>query len=71
MLNKVITPVSLSQITPSGVWEKVSGMLSPLLLPFIGILFFIGIWASAAKSIDTSLGEFPGPSQVWTQQKYW
>lgn len=69
MLQKVITSVSFSEITPLGAWQKVSSALNALLLPFIGILFFIGFWASAASSIETSLGEFPGPAQVWTQAK--
>lgn len=67
MLSKVITPTSFNQISSSKVWEQVTSGLHTLLLPCIGILFFIGIWASAAKTIDTSLGEFPGPSQVWEQ----
>ena len=36
-------------------------------LPAIGIIVFMFIWAAAANSIDTSLGKFPGPSQVITQ----
>jgi nitrate/nitrite transport system permease protein len=67
MLQKVITPAAFSQFGSSNLWEKASKMLSSVLLPFIGILLFIMLWASAAKSIDTSLGKFPGPVQVWEQ----
>ena len=38
-----------------------------LLLPVIGLLMFLVIWNGVAKSIDTSLGQFPGPSQVFEQ----
>ncbi|WOG26436.1 ABC transporter permease [Endozoicomonas sp. 8E] len=38
-----------------------------LLIPFAGILVFLMIWAGAASKIDTSLGQFPGPSAVWEQ----
>lgn len=67
MLQKVITPAAFSQFTSSSIWEKCSKALNALLLPCIGILLFIGLWASVAKTIDTSLGEFPGPTKVWEQ----
>lgn len=38
-----------------------------LLLPLFGILLFLFLWFNAAKLIHTSLGEFPGPVQVWEQ----
>ncbi|MGB1476797.1 MAG: ABC transporter permease [Marinobacter salsuginis] len=38
-----------------------------MLLPLIGILVFIGFWHMAAPQVDTSLGSFPGPAQVWEQ----
>ncbi|MCG7200463.1 ABC transporter permease [Marinobacter pelagius] len=38
-----------------------------LLLPMIGILLFLGFWHLAAPQVNTSLGSFPGPAQVWEQ----
>ena len=38
-----------------------------LLLPLLGILVFVGFWHLAAPQVDTSLGSFPGPAQVWEQ----
>lgn len=38
-----------------------------LMLPVIGILLFLFLWFNAARMIHTSLGEFPGPVQVWEQ----
>lgn len=38
-----------------------------VVLPAIGILLFLFAWQILADSIDTSLGQFPGPKQVWTQ----
>jgi len=35
--------------------------------PIIGICIFLLIWSSVAKNIETSLGQFPGPSQVFDQ----
>jgi len=38
-----------------------------LALPLLGIMIFLLLWSIAAKNINTSLGEFPGPNAVWQQ----
>jgi len=38
-----------------------------MLLPLVGIVVFLFIWSITAKSIHTSLGEFPGPKAVVEQ----
>ncbi len=38
-----------------------------LMLPLAGILVFLFLWYNAAMMINTSLGKFPGPVQVWEQ----
>jgi nitrate/nitrite transport system permease protein len=38
-----------------------------LVLPTLGIVMFLFIWHNVAQLIDTSLGKFPGPTQVWEQ----
>mgnify|MGYP000382871752 CR=1 FL=1 len=48
---------------PTGVVS----LLKAVSLPAIGIIVFMFIWSAAANSINTSLGKFPGPSQVATQ----
>lgn len=42
-------------------------LLQAVLPPLLGIMVFLGIWQAAAERIDTSLGQFPGPVQVWEQ----
>lgn len=37
------------------------------LLPTIGIVVFLFLWQVSANNIVTSLGQFPGPGQVWHQ----
>ncbi|HBA35387.1 MAG TPA: nitrate ABC transporter permease [Gammaproteobacteria bacterium] len=37
------------------------------LAPLLGILAFLMIWSLAAQNINTSLGQFPGPTDVWQQ----
>jgi nitrate/nitrite transport system permease protein len=36
-------------------------------LPLLAIMFFLFAWAGIAKQVDTSLGQLPGPAQVWEQ----
>lgn len=35
--------------------------------PVVGILVFLLLWSFSASRIDTSLGKFPGPAQVYAQ----
>ena len=39
----------------------------PLLVMPLGIVLFLCVWQFSANRIDTSLGQFPGPVQVWEQ----
>jgi len=40
-----------------------------LFMPLAGIIVFMFVWHTAAQRIDTSLGKFPGPAEVWLQTK--
>ncbi|WP_229722040.1 ABC transporter permease [Marinobacterium nitratireducens] len=42
-------------------------MARTLMVPLIGLLVFLFAWHIAARNIDTSLGQFPGPVQVYEQ----
>ncbi|WP_113953412.1 ABC transporter permease subunit [Arenicella xantha] len=41
--------------------------IKSLLYPLLGLFFFCLLWAYTASQIDTSLGTFPGPAQVYAQ----
>ena len=41
--------------------------IKAFLYPAIGLLIFLMLWSFTANKIDTSLGKFPGPSQVYSQ----
>ena len=43
--------------------------IKSMLYPFLGVIAFLMLWSFAASKIDTSLGQFPGPSQVFSQSK--
>ncbi|MED5466635.1 MAG: ABC transporter permease, partial [Pseudomonadota bacterium] len=65
----------ISQSMASGSRQLLSGLQpgewlsqgKQLLLPLVGILVFLGFWHLAAPQVETSLGAFPGPVQVWEQ----
>ena len=42
-------------------------LIRHLLVPFIALLIFLGLWSVGAKSVETSLGVLPGPGKVWEQ----
>lgn len=46
---------------------KLRELILGLLVPFVGLLAFLVFWHVGAPNIKTSLGEFPGPSQVYAQ----
>jgi nitrate/nitrite transport system permease protein len=47
------------------VWMQEA--IKMIMLPVIGLLFFLLIWGTVAQNIDTSLGKFPGPTQAFEQ----
>lgn len=65
--------MSVGQITtaarPRGIDidARVAAILKAIGLPLLGIAGFLLLWQMAAGTIQTSLGQFPGPQQVWHQ----
>ena len=49
--------------------SRVTKLAKMVGLPFAGIMVFLIAWQGTANKIDTSLGQFPGPVQVWEQTK--
>ena len=47
--------------------EQLRALGKTLLVPLAGIAAFLVLWAVAAGQINTSLGAFPGPVDVWQQ----
>lgn len=58
---------SIGQFKAKSLTGNLVTSVPALLLPIIGLLLFLAIWNGVAKNIDTSLGQFPGPAQVWEQ----
>lgn len=41
--------------------------INKLAVPAIAIVIFLSVWAGLATQVQTSLGQLPGPTQVWQQ----
>ncbi len=65
-LGKVIPLESLENISVSRVFSSLARLLG---LPLLGLSLFLMFWQVGASKIETSLGTFPGPVQVWEQSK--
>ncbi len=64
--------ITLSRATgvsslPAPVRRVMSIGLKNVVVPLLGIVLFLGAWSLAARNIDTSLGQFPGPATVAQQ----
>lgn len=68
-------PANTSQVASSSVDKTMRKLgdalrsfdLKAAVYPFLGIVIFLFLWSVAASRIDTSLGQFPGPAQVYQQ----
>lgn len=49
--------------------EQLSRLLATLGVPILAFIAFLLIWDAGAKSVQTSLGQLPGPSEVVAQAK--
>ncbi len=53
------------RIVPRGAAAK--SLLAGMTLPLLGIAVFLVLWQVAAQHVHTSLGQLPGPVEVWAQ----
>ena len=58
---------TLSYLAGDGLTRVADGMNRAVIVPLVGIGIFLMIWAAVAAQIQTSLGQLPGPAQVWEQ----
>ena len=76
MKNKLINVLSVTGLTwPIPVVRLLTGedpneqireIWSTICIPLLAIVAFLMLWGASASQIKTSLGEVPGPAQVWT-----
>ena len=59
--------LNAAQIRTSG--QRIPKFLAKGILPALGLSLFLLMWHALAGSITTSLGQFPGPVQVWEQSQ--
>ncbi|SLN28340.1 ABC transporter permease [Pseudooctadecabacter jejudonensis] len=61
-----MTPIlkAVAGDNPRGQAKEIWRLLG---VPLLAIAVFIGLWATLAPKVQTSLGAVPGPAQVWEQ----
>jgi len=47
--------------------QQIEIIIKALIVPLLGILASLFIWHGVAGQLDTSLGKFPGPGEIWEQ----
>lgn len=55
------------ELNEDKLYVFVNKLLRTVGLPFLGIGIFLLVWQGVSSNIETSLGLFPGPAQVWEQ----
>ena len=65
-MSNFIETMGLSAFFESPI-SSFAKLTKSLLVPLIGLLAFLFVWEIGAKSIHTSLGEFPGPRAVYVE----
>ena len=58
-----------TKVTFASLFKFYDSVAKAIALPCVGIVMFIFIWQITASNIVTSLGQFPGPGDVWNQSK--
>lgn len=67
MASSTIVKIMSDKITPSMGLKTLLKISNVILLPLIGMVVFIALWAAVANNLETSLGKFPGPVAVLEQ----
>ncbi|TRY32868.1 ABC transporter permease [Aliiglaciecola sp. M165] len=67
MFKSTTIPTVFNNVKNNVEKTVVGNIAASLVLPILGFMLFLSIWSMVAKNIDTSLGQFPGPTQVWEQ----
>lgn len=65
IFSRIMAPVNDLKGRDPKQW--VIAIVKGTVIPLVGILVFLMIWQFSASQINTSLGKFPGPAEVWTQ----
>jgi nitrate/nitrite transport system permease protein len=47
--------------------DTIKGAVRAAVAPLVAFLIFLAVWDFGASQVQTSLGQLPGPAQVWSQ----
>lgn len=72
--DNILKPVGLGWMTPllrlavgDRPGRQIGEIWRGLGIPVLAVLCFLGLWATLAPRVQTSLGAIPGPGEVWDQ----
>jgi nitrate/nitrite transport system permease protein len=57
----------LAKVKEQFTYATLQNIFKSITLPLVGIIVFGMLWHVSSQNINTSLGKFPGPVQVWEQ----
>jgi nitrate/nitrite transport system permease protein len=69
MVSKVMSATALRLPGWGDLAAWAGGAARSLMVPGLAVGLFLLAWAGIAKQVDTSLGQLPGPVQVWEQAR--
>jgi nitrate/nitrite transport system permease protein len=58
---------ALDYLSGERINRQLGGFVQAFMVPLIAIGIFLILWSAGARNVETSLGQLPGPSQVWEQ----
>jgi nitrate/nitrite transport system permease protein len=58
---------ALDYLSGEHINRQLGGFVQAFMVPLIAICIFLMLWSAGARNVETSLGQLPGPSQVWEQ----
>ena len=67
MIDTAVTLPPQQRFAQMAAFLRPSHWVPLLLVPCLGVIVFLLFWQFSASRIETSLGQFPGPVQVWEQ----
>ncbi len=57
----------IEYLSGEGLAKRFTKVTYAVLIPVLALGIFLGLWSVGAKNVETSLGQLPGPAQVWEQ----
>jgi nitrate/nitrite transport system permease protein len=57
----------LTYLAGDAINAAVARLVETTLVPLVALVVFLMLWSAGARNVETSLGQLPGPANVWEQ----